>query len=87
MSTRFRTRLGCRFGQPHNFKVVHENKHVKHEVCTICNVKKRYVKGYKGRVKNTEYLKDHVRNFAQKSGATKRVYMKTYKREKTVIKI
>ena len=84
---RYAARLGCRFGLPHDFKTIHENKHAKWEVCQLCNVKKRYVKGFKGRVKNTEYLKDHVRNFAQKHGATKRVYMRVYKPEQTTIKI
>lgn len=84
---RYGTRLGCRYGLPHEFKILGENKHAKWEVCIRCNVKKRYVKGYRGRVENTEYLKDHVRNFAQKHGATKRVYMRVYKPEKCIIKI
>ncbi len=50
-----------------------------------CNVKKRYNKGYKGRVQNTEYLKDHVRNFAQRFGATKRVYNRIYNPDKMKI--
>jgi len=82
---RYGLRLGCRFGAPHDFKTVHETMHAKWEVCVKCNIKKRYVKGYKGRMKNTEYLKDHVRNFAQKFGATKRVYNRVYYPEKTTI--
>lgn len=79
--------LGCRFGQPHNMRVLHENPHVKWEVCMICGMRKRYNKGYKGRINNNEYLKDHVRNFAQKWGATKRIYNKIYQPEKTIIHI
>lgn len=80
--------LGCRFhGIPHDMQILHENVHAKWEVCNICGVKKRYNKGYKGRVKNTEYLRDHVRNFAQRFGATKRIYHKVYNPESTVISL
>ena len=79
--------LGCRFGQPHDMRVLHENPHVKWEVCQICGMRKRYNKGYKGRINNNEYLKDHVRNFAQKWGATKRIYNKIYQPEQTIIRI
>lgn len=77
--------LGCRFGLPHNMTGIHENPHVKWEVCLLCGVKKRYNKGYRGRMDNNQYLKDHVRNFAQKWGATKRVYNKVYQPEKMKI--
>lgn len=79
--------LGCRFGQPHDFKIIHETPHVKWEQCTICRLRKRYNKGYRGRVNNTEYLKDHVRNFAQRGGATKGIYNKVYQRENCIITI
>jgi hypothetical protein len=78
-------RLGCRFGQAHEFGILHENKRVKWEVCYRCNTKRRYNKGYKGRTNNTAYLKDHIRNFAQRFGATKRVYNRIYKPEKCKI--
>ncbi len=80
-------RYGCRFGQPHDFQILHENPQVKWEVCRICNKKMRWNKGYKGRVKNAEYLKAHARNFAQRFGATKRLYMKVYQPEKCLIKL
>lgn len=74
--------LGCRYnGIPHAMKILHENPQVKHEVCTICGKKYRWNKGYKGRIANNEYLKAHIREFAQKSGATKRIYNKIYKPE------
>jgi hypothetical protein len=84
---RYGYRLGCRFGQPHKLKIIHENPHVKWEACEICGKRFRWNKGYKGRVNNVEYLKAHVRNFAQKFGATKRVYHKIYSPKKTIIKI
>lgn len=77
--------LGCRFGHPHDLKIIHETPQVKWEVCLICNRKFRWNKGHKGRVKNVEYLKSHVRNFCQRFGATKRIYHKIYKPEKTII--
>lgn len=79
--------FGCRFGQPHNLKIIHESPRVKWEVCTICNKKFRWNKGYKGRTANNEYLKAHIRNFAQKFGATKRVYHKIYRPEECVINL
>ena len=79
--------LGCRFGMPHDLKIIHETPHAKWEVCQICNKRFRWNKGYKGRINNNEYLKAHIRNFAQKFGATKRVYNKVYHPEKTVITI
>jgi hypothetical protein len=79
--------LGCRFGQPHDMQIVHENPRVKWEMCPICGGRFRWNKGYKGRIDNNEYLKAHVRNFAQKSGATRRIYNKIYKPENCVIVI
>lgn len=83
---RYTDDLGCRYrGIPHDMRIVHENPHAKYEVCQICNRKFRWVKGYKGRVNNVEYLKAHVRNYAQKFGATKRIYYKLYRSDKTII--
>lgn len=80
--------LGCRTrGIPHEMRVIHETPRVKWEVCQLCNKKFRWNKGYKQRLKNAEYLKAHVRNFAQKFGATKRIYNKVYRPEKCVIMI
>lgn len=78
--------LGCRYrGIPHDMRIIHENPHVKWEVCQICGKRFRYNKGYKGRTDNVQYLKDHVRNFAQKFGATKRIYKKIYRPKETTI--
>ena len=80
--------LGCRYrGIPHEMMIVHENPQVKWERCMICGKRYRFNKGYKGRVDNNEYLKVHVRNFAQKFGATKRVYNKVYRPETCTITI
>jgi len=84
---RYGIRLGCRGGQPHDLIILNENKTVKVEVCQICNKKFRWQKGLRGRIDNQEYLKAHIRNFAQRGGATKRVYMKIYKPDKCKIVI
>lgn len=84
---RYGRKLGCRFGQPHDLAIIHQNEQYQWEVCHICNRKFRWKKGYKGRIDNKEYLKAHVRNFAQKSGATKRVFHKIYRPEQYKIKI
>jgi len=79
--------LGCRNGQPHDLRITFQNDAVKWETCAICNKKFRWNKRYKGRVNNVEYLKSHVRNYAQRGGATKRVYMKVYRPSDCIIKI
>jgi len=77
--------LGCRFGQPHDLKNIHENPHVLWEVCKICGKRFRWNKGYRGRVENAEYLRVHVRNYAQQFGATKRIFNKLYDPKKCEI--
>ena len=79
--------LGCQGSLPHDLIILHENDKIKVEACQICNKKFRWHKGPRGRVDNQEYLKAHVRNFAQRFGATKRVYMKVYKPNKCKIVI
>jgi len=78
---------GCKYGLPHDLKIIYEDESQKCEVCQICNKKFRWNKGYKGRIDNKEYLKAHIRNFAQRFGATKRVYFRIYQPEKLIIKI
>lgn len=80
-------KYGCRGSLPHDMIILFENAKVKIEVCTRCNKKYRWNKGYKGRIANNEYLKVHLRNFAQKNGATRRIYNKIYCPEKMIIKL
>jgi hypothetical protein len=84
---KYGTRFGCRFGQPHDFVTLAEKLTYKIEKCRICGQRKRWNMGYKGRINNVEYLKAHVRNYAQPNGSTKRVYMKLYQPEKCIITI
>ena len=80
--------FGCRHrGIPHDLEILHQNPQRKIEVCKICNKKFRWNVGYKGRIDNNNYLKVHVRHFAQKWGATRRVYMRVYHPSKCIIKI
>lgn len=81
------TRYGCKWGLPHDMKQIADTKRFKWEVCQICNKKFRWNKGNKTRVNNVEYLKVHARNYAQKGGATNRLFMKLYETEKTIIKL
>ncbi|TSA58169.1 hypothetical protein D4R42_00210 [bacterium] len=88
MRYRYTGDLGCRHrGVPHDLIIVHENAQTKWEVCKICGKKFKWNKGFRGRVANAEYLKIHVRDFAQKSGATRRIYNKIYNQSKMIIKI
>lgn len=84
---RYGTRFGCRFGQPHDFIILKDAKTTKFEKCRICGIRKRWNKSTKGRVDNPEYLKDHVRQYAQSFGSTKRVFNKLYHPEKCIIQI
>ena len=80
--------LGCRYrGIPHDLEILFENKKVKWERCHICNKKMRWNKGARGKIQNALYLKAHVRQFCQKFGLTKRVYMKIYRPESLIIKL
>lgn len=81
------TRFGCKFGQPHDMVRIGENPQQIWEKCRLCGKSFRWNKGYKGKIKNTEYLKAHVRQFAQPTGATKRVFMKIYEKDKTTISL
>lgn len=80
-------RYGCRHGLPHDFITLHENPQRKVEKCQLCGLRKKWNKGYKGRIDNIEYLKLHIRNFCQKFGATKRCYYKIYDNKKLTIYI
>ena len=84
---RYGYRLGCKNGMPHDLHITHQNDNVRCEVCWICNKRFRWGKGYKGRIQNEAYLRDHVRNYCQRNGATKRVYNRIYKPELMTIKI
>jgi hypothetical protein len=84
---RYGIRLGCRFGQPHDFTQIKDAPSFVVERCQICGVRRKWNKGYKSRVDNVRYLKDHVRTYAQASGPTKIVFAKMYEKEKTIINI
>ena len=80
-------RYGCKGGQPHDLMIIHENPQIKLERCVLCNKRFRWNKGYKGRINNQEYLKAHVRQFAQQGGATKQIFNKLYRPENCVIEL
>jgi len=82
---RYGTRFGCRWGQPHDLERLGENPQQLWERCKICQKTFHWGKGNKGRIENAEYLKAHVRQYAQDFGSTKRVYMKLYNPLKTTI--
>jgi len=78
-------RHGCRFGLPHDLVQLHDGPGAKWERCRTCSRTFRWAKGFKGRIDNPEYLKAHARNFAQKGGATNRLYMRLYETAKCKI--
>jgi len=80
-----RTDFGCRFGEPHDMRRVHEGSQLIVERCARCPKRFRWNKGFKGRIANAEYLKAHIRQFAQRIGSTRRIFKKLYEPEKTKI--
>jgi hypothetical protein len=78
-------RHGCRYGAPHDLYVVGETRTLKVERCLRCPASFRWVKGYKERVDNKAYLEAHARNYAQRGGATNRLFMRLYEPEKCKI--
>jgi len=77
---------GCKWsGVPHDLVPVGETSIIKVERCTICNRKFSWPKGHKGRTNNVKYLKAHIRNFAQKDGATHQLFMRMYEPERCII--
>lgn len=86
-SIRYGIRLGCRFGVPHQFEIIKDAPTFKSEKCVICGLRKKWNKRNFGRIDNNEYLKMHVREFAQPTGSTKRVFMKLHHPERCIIKV
>lgn len=84
---RYGVRLGCRWGMPHDPIVLHETPQCKIERCKLCGIRKRFNKGFGGRIDNVEYLRFHVRSFAQKNGSTKRVWAKMHKPDSLKIRL
>lgn len=80
-------RYGCKCGMPHDMVLIRSTDKAIWERCKICNKTFRWPKGRKGRVDNAVYLEAHARNYCQKGGATNRLYMKLYEKEKCVIQL
>ncbi len=59
------------------FEITLENDEVQKEVCRYCGKRVIYRK-IDGKVDSNKYLRDHVRDFCQPWGATKRVYLELY---------
>ena len=84
---RYGLRLGCRWGQPHDVHTIKDTAKAKWEKCHICSQTFHWNKGFKGRINNVEYLKVHLRQFAQPGGATKMPYNRIYDPQKCIIKL
>lgn len=61
----------------HDFIIIFEDSTVMSQVCKLCGEKKRYRK-INDKINNVEYLKDHIRDFAQPGGATDKVFQRFY---------
>lgn len=81
------TDYGCKWGLPHDLVQVADMPRYKVERCRICTRRFYWLKGYKKRIHNAEYLKAHARNYAQKGGRTNQLFMRLYEPEKCIIRI
>lgn len=62
----------------HNYKPVNTTASGITEVCTECK-RKLYTKlGNNGAIDNRTYLREHVRDTAQPTGSTRKVFAKAY---------
>ena len=66
--------MSCEY---HDFKVISMTPEEQVEVCKLCGFKKRYRK-IQERINNTEYLKDHARDFCQPGGRTDKLFQRFY---------
>lgn len=65
----------------HTYKIINDNADGLLEICTECKKKLVTKKGFKGRVNNKEYLKEHIRDTAQPRGRTAKIFNKYYKKK------
>jgi hypothetical protein len=75
------TPFNCKGRDYCQFKAVLVNDEAQVEVCTKCGRKVIYNKDETGRMDNTQYLKDHIRDFCQPFGATREEYIHIYGHE------
>lgn len=66
----------------HSFTVIQSDKDRQVERCKQCGYTKSYNK-VNDRVNNVEYLKDHVKDFAQPTGPTANVFEEVYGKSKS----
>lgn len=62
----------------HNYTVIKNDGSALVEVCTECKKKLTTRLDGKGRINNREYLKEHVRDTAQPTGVTSKVFKQYY---------
>jgi len=67
----------CPRAKYHIYHVVKNHPEAQVEVCEACNHRVTYKKCDKG-MDNKKYLQDHVRDFCQPYGPTRRVYLECY---------
>ncbi len=84
---RFRSRYQCRYGLPHDMRAIGQNNQGLWEICQICQEKYFWKTGYKNRMDNVRYLEVHARVYAQRTGPTKQLFNKLYRREETKLAI
>ena len=73
----------CRKGKYHQFEVSRSLEDANIEVCVLCSKKVVYYKEpITGRIDNKKYLADHIRDFCQPRGKTRKVFEKLYGRNR-----
>lgn len=67
----------CKKNRYCDFTTVHEDRGAKVERCIYCG-RRTIFRKVNGKTDNVQYLKMHVRNFAQPYGATRKVFEEVY---------
>lgn len=68
----------CKGKQPHEYEPFAEAASFLAEICVLCGDKQVWDKDDRGRVANKDYLRYHIREFAQATGPTSQVFEMLY---------
>lgn len=66
-----------------SFQVFISNSEAQVEICENCGKKVCYYKDEKGRVDNTKYVRDHIRDYIQPYGKNDNLFRKIYGEQPT----
>lgn len=74
----------CKKNKYCNFEAVAEDSKTLKEICTFCGRPAYWNKDKFGRLDNRKYHRFHIRDFAQPTGSTKRIFYEIYGTPRTI---